>query len=65
MKAVVYREYAPDDDYSKILKVENIDVPKPKADEVIFTNDDHSGAGMSSFFKISDSLLTKISDGTS
>jgi len=38
MKAVVYREYAPDDDYAKILKVEDIDEPKPKADEVIFTN---------------------------
>ncbi len=25
MKAVVYREYAPDDDYAKILKVEDID----------------------------------------
>ena len=29
MKAVVYREYAPDDDYAKILKVEDIDDPKP------------------------------------
>ena len=38
MKAVVYREYAPDDDNAKILKVEDIDDPKPKADEVIFTN---------------------------
>jgi len=38
MKAVVYREYAPDDDYAKILKVEDIDEPKPKQDEVIFTN---------------------------
>ena len=38
MKAVVYREYAPDDDYAKILKVEDIDDPKPKQDEVIFTN---------------------------
>jgi len=38
MKAVVYREYAPDDDYANILKVEDIDEPKPKADEVIFTN---------------------------
>ena len=27
MKAVVYREYAPDDDYAKILKVEDIDDP--------------------------------------
>ena len=38
MKAVVYREYAPDDDYAKILKVEDIDSPKPKPDEVVFTN---------------------------
>ena len=38
MKAVVYREYAPDDDYAKILKVEDIYSPKPKPDEVIFTN---------------------------
>ena len=35
MKAVVYREYAPDDDYTKILKVEDIDDPKPKANEVV------------------------------
>ena len=35
MKAVVYREYAPDDDYAKILKVEDIDDPKPKANEVV------------------------------
>jgi len=38
MKAVVYNEYAPDDNYAKILKVQDIDEPKPKADEVIFTN---------------------------
>jgi len=38
MKAVVDREYAPDDDYANILKVEDIDDPIPKADEVIFTN---------------------------
>ena len=38
MKAVVYLEYAPDDDYAKILKVEDIDSPKPKPDEVVFTN---------------------------
>ena len=35
MKAVVYREYAPDDDYAKILKVEDIDDPKPKPNEVV------------------------------
>ncbi len=37
MKAVVYTEYAPDDNFAKILKVQDIDDPKPKADEVIFT----------------------------
>ena len=37
MKAVVYTEYAPDDNFSKILKVQDIDDPKPKADEVVFT----------------------------
>ena len=36
MKAVVYTEYAQDDNYTKILKVKDIDDPKPKADEVIF-----------------------------
>jgi NADPH:quinone reductase-like Zn-dependent oxidoreductase len=36
MKAVVYNEYAPDDNYAKILKVQDIDEPKAKADQVIF-----------------------------
>ena len=36
MKAVVYTEYAPDDNYAKILKVQDIDNPEPKSDEVIF-----------------------------
>lgn len=36
MKAVVYEEYAPDDNYAKILKVKDIPDPKPKADEVVF-----------------------------
>ena len=36
MKAVVYEEYAPDDNYAKILKVKEISDPKPKADEVVF-----------------------------
>ena len=36
MKAVVYHEYAPDDDYARILNVEDLDDPKPKSDEVIF-----------------------------
>ena len=36
MKAVVYEEYAPDDNYKKILKIKDIDDPKPKPDEVVF-----------------------------
>jgi NADPH:quinone reductase-like Zn-dependent oxidoreductase len=36
MKALVYEEYAPDDNYRKILKVKEIDEPKPKPTEVIF-----------------------------
>jgi NADPH:quinone reductase-like Zn-dependent oxidoreductase len=36
MKAVVYTEYAPDDNFAKILKVQDLDDPKPKADEVVF-----------------------------
>ena len=36
MKAVTYSEYAPDDNYAKILKVQEIDDPKPKSDEVVF-----------------------------
>ena len=36
MKALVFEEYAPDDDYKKILKVKDVDDPKPKPDEVIF-----------------------------
>jgi len=36
MKAVVYNEYAPDDNYAKILKVKDIDDPKPKSNEVVF-----------------------------
>ena len=35
MKAVVYDEYAPDDNYAKILKVKDIDDPKPKVNEVV------------------------------
>ena len=35
MKAVVYEEYAPDDDYKKILKVKDIDDPKPKSNEIV------------------------------
>lgn len=36
MKALVYEEYAPDDNYEKILKVKNIAEPKPKSTEVVF-----------------------------
>ncbi|MFB5628379.1 MAG: Zn-dependent oxidoreductase, partial [Nitrosarchaeum sp.] len=36
MKGVVYEEYAPDDNYAKILKVKEVPDPKPKADEVVF-----------------------------
>ena len=35
MKALVYRDYAPDDDFAKILKVEDIPTPEPKEDEVL------------------------------
>lgn len=36
VKAVVYEEYAPDDDFKRILRVRDIEEPKPKADEVVF-----------------------------
>ena len=36
MKALVYEEYAPDDDYKKILKIRDIPEPKPKSNEVVF-----------------------------
>lgn len=36
MKAVVYEEYAPDDDFAKILTVQDIPEPEPKAGEVVF-----------------------------
>ncbi|MBP0133611.1 MAG: zinc-binding dehydrogenase [Nitrosarchaeum sp.] len=36
MKAVVYEEYAPDDNYAKILKVKDVPDPKPKSNEVVF-----------------------------
>ena len=36
MKALVYEEYAPDDNYKKILKIKDIEEPKPKPDEVVF-----------------------------
>jgi len=35
MKGVVYEEYAPDDDYKKILKVKDVDDPKPKSNEIV------------------------------
>ncbi len=36
MKALVYEEYAPDDNYQKILKVKEVTDPKPKPTEVVF-----------------------------
>jgi len=36
VKALVYEEYAPDDDYKKILKVKDVPEPKPKSNEVVF-----------------------------
>ena len=36
MKGVVYEEYAPDDNFAKILKVKEVSDPKPKSDEVVF-----------------------------
>jgi len=36
MKALVYEKYSKNDDFEKILKIKEIDEPKPKANEVIF-----------------------------
>ncbi len=36
MKALVYEEYAPDNDFERILKIKHIDEPKPKSNEVVF-----------------------------
>jgi NADPH:quinone reductase-like Zn-dependent oxidoreductase len=36
VKALVYEEYAPDDNYAKILKVKEVPDPKPKPNEVVF-----------------------------
>jgi len=36
VKALVYEEYAPDDDYKKILKITDIPEPEPKSNEVVF-----------------------------
>jgi NADPH:quinone reductase-like Zn-dependent oxidoreductase len=36
VKALVYEEYAPDDNYQKILKVKEVADPKPKPNEVVF-----------------------------
>jgi len=36
MKALVYEEYAPDNDFQRILKIKDIDEPKPKSNEVVF-----------------------------
>jgi len=36
MKALVYEQYATNDDFEKILKIKDIDEPKPKSNEVVF-----------------------------
>ncbi len=36
VKAITYDEYAPDDNFAKILKIKDIDDPKPKPNEVVF-----------------------------
>ncbi|MGH9999249.1 MAG: zinc-binding dehydrogenase [Nitrosopumilaceae archaeon] len=36
MKALVYEEYAPDDNYNRILKLKEVPEPKPKPKEVVF-----------------------------
>ncbi len=36
MKAVVYEDYAANDDFRQILKVKDVDEPKPKPNEVVF-----------------------------
>ena len=36
MKALVYYEYTTDENFEKILKIKDIDEPKPKSDEVVF-----------------------------
>jgi len=36
MKALVYEEYAPDNDFERILKIKDIDEPTPKSNEVVF-----------------------------
>lgn len=36
MKALVYEQYAPDDDYSKILQIRDVPDPVPKPNEIVF-----------------------------
>tara|TARA_B100000029_G_scaffold479742_1_gene527076 strand:- start:2586 stop:3683 length:1098 start_codon:yes stop_codon:yes gene_type:complete len=36
MKALVYEEFTRDDDFKKILKVKDLDIPKPASHDVIF-----------------------------
>lgn len=36
MKALVYEEYAPDDDFARILKIKEVPDPRPKPNEVVF-----------------------------
>jgi len=36
VEALVFEEYVPDNNYSKILKIKEINEPKPKSTEVVF-----------------------------
>lgn len=36
MKALVFEKYSPNNDFKKILKIKDIDEPKPKSNEVVF-----------------------------
>ncbi|MGI0003387.1 MAG: alcohol dehydrogenase catalytic domain-containing protein, partial [Nitrosopumilaceae archaeon] len=36
MKALVYEEYAKNDDFANILKIKEVEDPKPKPNEVVF-----------------------------
>ena len=36
MRALVYEDYAPDDDFARILKIREVPDPKPRPSEVVF-----------------------------
>jgi len=36
MKSVVFEAYAPDDDFKRILRIKDVETPKPKPNEVVF-----------------------------